>query len=141
MGQHASSKFSLVFFSLVDFWSNSFNSWSLFWQNFTSSFFTYFLLPKNYKPKQNYLAQKDACKMLMKLTPGVNFINILQLNFLCKSAWRSFYLVTFWLFNIVWPQNIGSKVAIKCWWKWQLELTLPNFFFLANTLILLFPLF
>jgi hypothetical protein len=26
---------------------------------------------KNYKPKKNNLAQKDACKMLMKLASGV----------------------------------------------------------------------
>jgi len=35
--------------------------------------------------------------MLMKLTQGVNFINILRGRCLYKSALHSFSLVTFWL--------------------------------------------
>ncbi len=34
--------------------------------------------------------------MLMKLTPGVNFIKILLVSFSCKSVFGSFSLFTFW---------------------------------------------
>jgi len=37
--------------------------------------------------------------MLMKLTPGVNFINILGEIFSYKSTLHSFYLMTVWLCN------------------------------------------
>jgi hypothetical protein len=39
--------------------------------------------------------------MLMKLTPGVNFINILQEPFSNKSALHSFSLITIWLWNFL----------------------------------------
>ncbi len=34
-----------------------------------------------------------------KYQPGVNFINVLRVRFLYKSALRSFFLVTFWLWQ------------------------------------------
>jgi len=36
------------------------------------------------KLRQALLYKKFNCKMLMKLTPGVNFINILQASFCAK---------------------------------------------------------
>jgi hypothetical protein len=48
--------------------------------------------------------------MLMKLTPGVNFINILFARFLYESDSRSFCLVTFWQ-----KKHLRTKNArLKC---------------------------
>jgi len=69
-------------------------------------FSTYFLaLLKN-----SY--EKCARKTLMKLTPGVNFINILQAHFLYESELSSFSLVTFCCVIFL-GQNIGAKCARK----------------------------
>jgi len=46
---------------------------------------------------------KADLRVLMKLTPGVNFINILSANFSYKSTLHSFSLIT------VWPCNYLSK--------------------------------
>jgi len=51
---------------------------------------------------------KAAYKMLVKLTTGVNFINILLVNFLYKSVLPSFSLITIWLVNYL---------AKECWQK------------------------
>ncbi len=50
--------------------------------------------------------------MLVKLTPGVDFINIWRSNFLYKSASRSLSLVTFWLCNFL-AQKYQSKRLVK----------------------------
>jgi len=50
--------------------------------------------------------------MLMKLTAGVNFINILCVCFAYKSALHSFSLLKIWLCNF-WQKNIGAKGACK----------------------------
>jgi len=38
--------------------------------------------------KENTLIQKAAHKMLVKLTPAVNFINVKRANFLFKSSFK-----------------------------------------------------
>jgi len=94
-------------------------SWSQFHQHFTQKVFV-----------QKYFAQlslvtfqlcnfwrqnigaKCTLKMLMKLTIGVNFINILLIKFSYISASHSFSLVAFWLCNF-WRKNIGEKAAHK----------------------------
>jgi len=40
---------------------------------------------------------KAACEILMKLAPGVNFTNILQVGFLYRNVLYSFSLLTVWL--------------------------------------------
>ncbi len=57
----------------------------------------------------------------MKLTAGVNFINILYAIFLYKSAMGRFSLITVWLCNSFCQKNICAKLLIKCWWNWQQE--------------------
>jgi hypothetical protein len=44
---------------------------------------------------------KAACKMLMTLTPTVNFTNILLAAFLYESVFCSFSLLTVWLGNFL----------------------------------------
>ncbi len=46
---------------------------------------------------QKDLGAKAAHKMLVKLTPGGNFIIILQPAFLYESFLRSFYVLTIWV--------------------------------------------
>jgi len=46
----------------------------------------------------------------MKLTPCVNFTNILQRAFLYKSGLLSLSLCTVWLGNF-WQKNIGAKAT------------------------------
>jgi len=58
--------------------------------------------------------------------PGVNFINILRTNFLFKSALRSLFLVTFWLWNF-----LAKKAWVKCWWNWHLFIR--SFVFMSQT--------
>jgi hypothetical protein len=61
----------------------------VFHQHFTSSFCVNILLLKNYETQtvstlkicKTLLHEKGTCKMLVKLTPVVNFINILQADF------------------------------------------------------------
>jgi len=52
-----------------------------------------------------------ACKTLVKLNPGVNFISILGAPFLYKSLLRSFSLVRFWLCNFM-----AQKFCRKSFW-------------------------
>jgi len=58
------------------------------------------------------ISKKSALKMLMKLTPGVNFINILPLHFWYKNELSSFSIITFGSANS-WHQNIGKKCVCK----------------------------
>jgi len=57
--------------------------------------------------------EKRAHFTLMKLTPGVNFTNILWACFLYQSVLYSFSLLTDWLWNFFWQKNIGTKAALK----------------------------
>jgi hypothetical protein len=51
---------------------------------------------------------KAVPRTMMKLSPGVNFINILLAPILYKRALRNFSLVTFWL----WRKDFGKKVLL-----------------------------
>jgi len=64
-------------------------------QKFFLSLFFNYNLALNFWQKN--IGAKAALKMLMKLTTGVNFINILSMPFLYKSVLRSFSLVRVWL--------------------------------------------
>jgi len=80
-------------------------TWSQFHQHFTYEFFVQTLfqqlflctcnvhVTKKKLPKRRAY-EKNAQKMLMKLTARVNFINIFQTNFLYKHCFGSFSLVT-----------------------------------------------
>jgi hypothetical protein len=50
--------------------------------------------------------------MLMKLTPGVNFTNILRAAFSYKSFLCSFYVLTIWVCNF-WRKDLGTKAVHK----------------------------
>ena len=77
--------------------------WSQFHQHFMSSLYANFLSPKNTntncKHSKTLLYKKAACKMLMKLAPGVNFINVFTCSFNLrpqipkaqKAAWVDFF--------------------------------------------------
>jgi len=49
--------------------------------------------------------------MLMKLTPGVNFANILGAAVSFKSFLQSFSQHILWLYNF-WHNNIGAKSCL-----------------------------
>ncbi len=54
---------------------------------------------------------KATCKVLMKLTSGNDFTNILQAAFLNKSALPNFYVFTIWL-CIFLAKEIGTKTRL-----------------------------
>jgi len=62
---------------------------------------------------------KATCKMLMKLTPEINFINILRTLFLLIFCAKNFKPKT-QLCNF-WHQNLGAKCVLKCWWNQHQE--------------------
>ncbi len=49
--------------------------------------------------------KKSEGKMLVKLTPGVDFINILHTRFFVRKCFAHFYFVTFW------QKDIRKKIA------------------------------
>jgi len=66
--------------------------------------------------KKGLLYKKLAHKMLMKLTTGVNFINILCGSFCTKVFWPAFFSLRFG-FVIIWRKDIGAKAVLlllKC---------------------------
>ncbi len=83
-------------------------TWAQFHQHFTCPFFTDILLPKKSQSWTvirenvwNSLSyEKHECKMLMKLTPGVDFINVLHTAFTLvdpksiKRYWRLDWVLT-----------------------------------------------
>jgi hypothetical protein len=50
---------------------------------------------------QKDFGTKAVNKMLVKLTPGINFTNILRAVFSHKGFLRSFYLLTIWVCNFL----------------------------------------
>jgi hypothetical protein len=48
---------------------------------------------------------------------GVDFIHILQVHYLYKSAFGSFLLLRF-SFVI-----FGTNASVNCWWNWQQSVT------------------
>ncbi len=76
--------------------NNTRHSIGQFHQHFRCAFFANILLPKNSKPKwtreklcEALLYEKHAYKMLMKLTPGVNFTNMLMYSFFTRADPKS----------------------------------------------------
>jgi len=71
---------------------------------------------------QNEIGEKAAGKLFVKLTTGVNFINILQSAFFCtKRVLRFFYVISVWVCNFL----------VKCLWNWpqmawELDLVRPR---------------
>jgi len=64
-------------------------------ESISSTFYLQVLCTKViFSPKYN---KKGVQKMLMKLTPGVNFINVLRSPFSYESIFDSFSLVLVWL--------------------------------------------
>jgi len=61
---------------------------------------------------QNDIVKKVAFKMLVKLTTGVNFINILCARFLYKVLCTTFMRLQCW-FVIFCRKEIGAKAACK----------------------------
>jgi len=63
------------------------------------------------------IGAKAACKMLVKLTKGVNFINILSAHFSYKSELSSFSLITVLLCDFLakgyWQKKIWCKMLAK----------------------------
>ena len=96
----------------------------LFHMNVFYSAFFYLQLSFVIFGQKNFSA-KAARKMLVKLTTGVNFINILHKSFLYKSKLSSFSLIRFG-FAIFLFQNIGEKVKRKMLMKLT-DLTLSAF--------------
>jgi len=58
------------------------------------------------------IACKSLCKMLVKLTQGVNFINILCAPFCVKVFCAAFLLLHFG-FVVFWQKNISTKATCK----------------------------
>jgi len=56
--------------------------------------------------------------MLMKLTPGVNFIIILHETFLNQSVIFTFYLLTILPCNFYVERVLAQKQLVKRWWNW-----------------------
>jgi len=60
------------------------------------------------------------------LRPGINFINILHVTFLYKSALQSFSLITFWLCNFFGKRILSKKPLVKCRWNWLQDPCYPG---------------
>ncbi len=57
-----------------------------------------------------------VCRTLMKLSLGVNFINILRAHFIYEILAPK--ITKLWFgFEIFWRQNIGKNAPAKCWWN------------------------
>jgi hypothetical protein len=52
-------------------------------------------------------------KMLVKLIPGVNFINVERTNFSYKYDVLAAFLVTFWLWQKIRTKNAREKTLMK----------------------------
>jgi hypothetical protein len=94
--------------------------WCQFHQYFMRAFYANILLPKSHKAKLKlekscvrHFCKKKWHKMLMKLTTGVDFINILCKHFapifLCQKLQNCDLGL-----NIFWHQNIGKKTSVQC---------------------------
>ncbi len=64
--------------------------------------------------RQN-LEQKTREKTMMKLTAGVNFINVFTYEFFVWILFRQLFLLTFWL----WQKICTKNVPVNRWWNWR----------------------
>jgi len=62
--------------------------------------------------RKQKIVKQVARKMLVKVTTGVYFLNILNMPYLYESALHSFSLVSDWLL-IFWQKIIGINAAGK----------------------------
>jgi len=88
-------------------------SWDSFWVLLSPSFYAWLFRMKVLCANflwlqigfviflQKNIDAKVACKMLMKITTGVNFTNILQIAFSYKSVLCSFSVHTVWVCNFL----------------------------------------
>ncbi len=104
-------------------------SYSQFQQHFTSRFLANIHLTKNTQPNckerkaaQKLLYKKAARKMLVELTPWLNYINVLHTAFTLtdpKSVKRYLWLNCIFLhFGGLW----AKKLLKESWWNWHLLL-------------------
>jgi len=63
------------------------------------------------------IGPETAHKMPVKLTTGVNFLNILWVAFLYKSLTYTYLYLEF-VFVFLGERKLAKKLLIKCWWKW-----------------------
>jgi hypothetical protein len=61
--------------------------------------------------------RKYTHKMLVKLTIGVHFTNILQAAFWTKAK-RTVYLYFKISFKSFGAKKLSEKLLLKCWWNW-----------------------
>jgi hypothetical protein len=61
--------------------------------------------------RKTLLYEKVAHKMLVKLTPAINFINVFTYEFFIRTSFRQLFLVTFGLCCL----NLYEKCTCKCW--------------------------
>ncbi len=81
-----------------------------FHQQFTYEFFVrmlFSLVTCTYKKGRSY--EKFVCKVMMKLTPAVNFIKVKHANFLYERRFSSYILA------------LSKNLYVKCWWNWHLD--------------------
>ncbi len=94
-----------------------------FHQRYTRKFFvrafhfgSFFLVTCTYKSCRNDLRTKNSFvrRMLMKLTAGVNFINVLHTPFSCVSLFNTFLVAFSNMFSFVtfWHQNFVRKMCM-----------------------------
>jgi len=116
-------KDSLVIFisrNTRPFWKNAQNRGrTLGWiaSTFYDQFFRWYSFNKKLqsqtvirkKPDNALLFKKGSSKMLMKLTPWVDFINILRKHFFVRKCFAQLFSVTFWLHFFLANKNIGNK--------------------------------
>jgi len=94
-----------------------------FHQHFTGTFCANIFSPKlqSWKVTWESCAQhfhtKHAHKMLMKLTTGVNFINILRMHF-APIFWRQKNFKAEYNKRKLHNALSYKSVRIKCWWNW-----------------------
>jgi len=94
-----------------------------FLQQFTSSFFEwkcYAQLFSHYNLALLFVWQKNInakvpCKLLVKLTIGVNWTNNLWAAFSYKSFFGSFYVLQFEI--LLFGQKETGRKTEQCWWK------------------------
>jgi len=108
-------------------------SCSQLYQHFMSSFCQFFLSPKNTKPKwtrekllEALSYEKSAHKMLMKLTPLVNFTNILQAAFFANFPFYKKLQTQTASVEKLRKTLFCKKMPCKCWWNLHLYSTLDR---------------
>jgi len=90
-------------------WSIS-STW--LYESLFGSFFYLHVTREKLQKRHSY--EKFVGLTLMKLTQGVNFINVERTNFSYEYDVLATFLVTFWL----WQKIRTKNACVKCWWNW-----------------------